>query len=77
VAPQSPFHQLKFKYKSVLTLLEQEGAQLMNLHMVSGKLYLKALTRSAQSRDKIWTQIKAVDSKYSDLLADLTVSNVR
>ena len=65
---------LKQKYQSVLSLIQQSQAHLQNVHMVGEKLYIKAEAPSSDVKNKIWDQIKLIDSKYSDLTADITVS---
>ncbi len=63
--------QLKQKYQSVLTTLQNEGAELHNLNMDGNQLYLKATATSEASKNRIWDAIKKVDPSFSDLKHDI------
>ena len=66
--------QLKQKYQSVLNLIEQQGlVRLQNLHVQDGKLFLRGVASSQEAKNRVWDQIKLVDSSYSDLIADISV----
>jgi nucleoid-associated protein YgaU len=65
---------LKQKYQSVLTLMEQQGVRLQNVHVENGKLLIRGTAPSEDVKNRIWNQIKLVDSSYSDLTADITVA---
>ena len=43
--------------------------------MNGDKLYIKAEVANEDSKDKIWNQIKQIDSAYSDLTADISVNS--
>lgn len=62
---QARFNELKGKYQSVLTLIEQQEVQLQNLHVQDNKLFIKGSAPSSEAKDKVWDQIKLVDSNYS------------
>jgi nucleoid-associated protein YgaU len=68
------FEQLKQKYQSVINAMSQYQARLQNEHMQGDKLFLRAEAPSQDAKNKIWDQIKMVDPTYSDLIADITVS---
>ncbi|HEX8847195.1 MAG TPA: LysM peptidoglycan-binding domain-containing protein [Pyrinomonadaceae bacterium] len=70
---QEQFNQLKQKYQTVLTTLENEGARVQNLHVENDKLVIIAAAPSEEAKNKVWDQIKLVDSNYGDLNADITV----
>ena len=66
--------QLKQKYQSVMTLIQQSGVRLENVNMQGDKLLIRGVAPSDQVKNKIWDQIKLIDPNYSDLICDLTVS---
>jgi|SRR6185312_5616057 len=68
------FEQLKQKYQSVQNAIGQNQARLQNLNMQGDKLFMRAEAPSQEAKNKIWDQIKMVDSSYSDLIADISVS---
>jgi nucleoid-associated protein YgaU len=68
------FEQLKQKYQSVQNAMSQYGVRLQNLNMQGDKLFMRAEAPSQDAKNRIWDQIKMVDSSYSDLIADITVS---
>ena len=65
--------QLKGKYQSVLTLINQLGVRLQNLHVQENKLFLKGTAKTKADSNRIWDQIKLDDKNYSqDLMAEIT-----
>jgi nucleoid-associated protein YgaU len=54
--------------------MSQYGVRLQNLNMQGDKLFMRAEAPSQDAKNKIWNQIKMVDSSYSDLTADITVN---
>lgn len=71
---QQKLEQLKSKYQSVFTFLTQQSVQLQNVHIQEGKLFIRGTAPSQDVKNRIWDQIKLVDPNYSDLTADITVS---
>ena len=67
--------QLKQKYQPVLDAIQNEGAQLQNVNMDGNQLYIKAIAKSEESKNKIWDAIKKVDPSYSDLKHDIQVGH--
>jgi nucleoid-associated protein YgaU len=67
--------QLKTKYQGVLSTIQQVNGHLENVNMSGDKLYIKAEVANEDSKDKIWNQIKQIDSAYSDLTADISVNS--
>ena len=65
------FEHLKSKYQSVLNFIKEQNAQLENVNMQGDKLYIRASAPSTDVKNKIWDQIKLVDSSYSDLVVDI------
>jgi len=69
--------QLKHKYQSVLDTLPQWNVELTNLHIQDGKLFIGAIAGSEEVKNRVWNQIKAVDSGYPDLIADIRIDPSR
>lgn len=67
--------ELKQKYQSVLTMIQQKGVKLAHMHVQDNKLFLKGAAPSDQIKNEIWNQIKAVDPAYQDLTCDLAVDS--
>jgi LysM repeat protein len=65
---------LKQKYQSVLTFMEQQQVKLQNLHVENGKLVIRGTAPSEAVKNRVWDQIKLVDSSYRDLAAEFTVA---
>jgi LysM repeat protein len=64
---------LRLKYQSVLNLMNQLGVELQNLHVQDNKLVIRGRAKTKLDSDKVWNQIKLVDSSYAnDLAAQLT-----
>jgi len=72
---QQRFESLKQKYSSVLTTIQQEGIQLEHLHEENGKLMIAGKAPSTEAKNKVWDQIKQVDSAYPDVSADISVDS--
>lgn len=66
-------NQLKGKYQSVLTSIQQQGVRLQNVHIENGKLLIRGTAPSQEAKNNVWNQIKAIDPSYSDLVADISV----
>jgi LysM repeat protein len=67
--------QLKGKYASVISGAPQIGIQLQNVHIENGKLLIRGKAPNENVKNEIWNRIKAVDSSYSDLVADITIDS--
>ena len=65
------FEQLKAKYQSVLNFIQEQNAQLQNVNMEGDKLLIRASAPSQDLKNRIWDQIKLVDPKFADLIADI------
>ena len=66
--------QLKKKYNSVLSYIQESGVRLSHLHLQDNKLFVQGEAPSEQVKNKVWDQIKRVDATFSDLTCDLTVN---
>jgi hypothetical protein len=71
------FNELKQKYQTVLSAVEQQGVRLQNLHLQDNKLFIRGVAPSEDAMNKVWDQIKLVDPSYGDLTADITVEQNR
>ena len=67
--------QLKSKYGSVISATPQLGVQLQNVHIENGKLLIRGKAPNENVKNEIWNRIKAVDSSYSDLVADISIDS--
>ncbi len=65
--------QLKSKYASVLNAISQQGVQLTHLHIQDNKLYIEGAAGSEAIKNRIWDQVKLVDSSLSDITLNLSV----
>ena len=68
------FEQLKQKYQSAQNAMGQYQVRLQNLNMQGDKLFMRAEAPSQEAKNRVWDQIKLVDPTYSDLIADITVT---
>jgi hypothetical protein len=68
------FEQLKQKYQSVLSLIQQSGVRLSHLHVQDDKLFMQGEAPSDEAKNRVWDEIKRIDPTYSDLTCDLTVN---
>ncbi len=73
--PDQQLDQLKQKYQSVLSFIQQNGVHLTHVHIQDNKLYIEGATPSEDLKNKVWDQIKKVDPSYSDLTVNLTVDS--
>jgi nucleoid-associated protein YgaU len=65
--------QLKSKYASVLNAISQQGVQLTHVHIQDNKLYIEGAAGSEAIKNRIWDQVKLVDSSMSDITLNLSV----
>ena len=68
------FERLKQKYQPALNLMQQLQVRLQNLNMQGTQLFIRGTSPSADAKNKVWDQIKLIDSSHSDLICDITVS---
>lgn len=65
--------QLKQKYASVLNLISQSGVQLSHVHIQDDKLYIEGAAGSEAIKNRIWDQVKVVNSSLNDITLNLSV----
>jgi LysM domain len=71
------FEQLKQKYQPAMNLMKQMQVRLEHVNMQGDKLYIQGQAPSQDVKNKVWEQIKLIDSSYSDLTCDITVDTSR
>jgi LysM repeat protein len=69
--------ELKNKYQSVIQTVQAQGVQLANLHIQEGKLFIKGVAPSLDAANKVWDEIKRVNPKLDDIIADFPVDSSR
>ena len=70
--------QMKQKYSSVLSTIEQEQVELTHVHIQDNKLYIEGVASSEEAKNKVWDAIKAVDANYAqELTANISVDPSR
>jgi LysM repeat protein len=74
MADDKRFEQLKQKYQPVINVMQQLQVRLQNENMQGDKLLIRAEAPSDLAKNKVWDQIKLIDSSYSDLICDVTVN---
>ncbi len=74
---QQRFDQLKQKYQTVLNSMDQSQVRLQNLHVQDDKLFIRGVAPSEDVKNRIWDQIKLVDSSFADITPDITVDESR
>jgi nucleoid-associated protein YgaU len=67
--------ELKQKYSAALQTIQQRGVKLSHLHVQDNKLVIQGAAPSEDIKNEVWNQIKAADSSYSDLSADISVDS--
>ena len=67
--------QLKQKYASVLDLIKRSNVRLDHLHVEGDKLVLKGAAPNENVKNEVWNAIKAVDSSFNDLSADISIDS--
>jgi nucleoid-associated protein YgaU len=70
----SDFERLKQKYQPALNLMQQLQVRVLNLNMQGSQLLIRGVAPSAEAKNKVWDQIKLIDSSYSDLICDISAS---
>jgi nucleoid-associated protein YgaU len=68
------FQELKQRYDSALTVIEQQQIQLQNLHVEDNKLFIRGTAPSVQATNAVWDQVKRINPSCDDITLDLQVS---
>jgi LysM repeat protein len=67
------FDEQKMKYQSVIQQIQAQGIQVANLHQQDGKLFIKGRAPSLEAANKIWDEIKRINPRLDDIVADFPV----
>ena len=67
--------ELKKKYQSVIDFAKERGVHLKNVHIENDKLLIRGDAPNAAIKNEVWDQVKKVDAKYPDLVADIGVDS--
>lgn len=65
--------ELKAKYQSVIDMGKAKGVSWKNVHLENEKLLIRGAAPNDAIKNELWNAIKAVDPKFTDLTADITV----
>jgi len=65
--------QLKAKYQAAIDLGKARGVSWKNVHVEGEKLLLRGAAPNQAIKNEVWSKIKAIDSAYADLTADVTI----
>ena len=68
------FDELKGKYQTALSVIDQQGIQLQNLHVEDNKLFIRGTAPSQDVANKVWDQAKLANPSLDDLTLELNVS---
>ena len=71
------FQELKQKYQTTLSVIEQQQVQLQNLHVQDDKLFIRGVAPSQDAANKVWDQAKLANPNLDDLTLDLQVSHTQ
>lgn len=64
---------LKQKYGAVIDYAQKRGVSIKNIHIENEKLLIRGAAPNTQIKNEVWDKIKAIDPKYADLTADITI----
>jgi nucleoid-associated protein YgaU len=68
--------QMKQKYSTVLSTVQQQQVRLTHVNMQDNKLYIQGVAPSEDAKNKVWDQIKLVNPNFAqELVADITVDS--
>jgi len=66
------FETLKQKYQLAINLMQQLQVRLTHINMQGDKLFIQGQAPSEEVKNKVWDEIKLIDSSYSDLICDIS-----
>jgi LysM repeat protein len=67
------FEEQKTKYQTVIQEIQAQGIQVANLHQQDGKLFIKGTAPSLEAANKVWDEIKRINPRLDDIIADFPV----
>ena len=68
------FDELKGKYQTALSVIDQQGIQLQNLHVEDNKLFIRGNAPSQSAANEVWDQVKLVNPSLDDISLNLSVT---
>lgn len=68
------FDELKGKYQTALSVIDQQGIQLQNLHVENNKLVIRGNASSQDAANRVWDQVKLVNPGLDDISLELSVT---
>jgi len=75
MANEKQLEQMKQKYASVLTEVQQQQVRLSHVHIQDGKLFIQGEAPSEEAKNRVWDEIKRVNPNWAqEMNADITVS---
>jgi LysM repeat protein len=69
------FEALKTKYQSVFQEARAQGVQISSLASQDGTLVIQGIAPSTEAANKVWDQIKRVDPRMKDIVANFTIDS--
>ena len=73
VRHMATFEALMSQYQPVIDMAKAEGVKISNLTSREGKLILQATAPSTEAANKLWAEIKRINPKMDDIMADIKV----
>jgi nucleoid-associated protein YgaU len=70
-----PAVDLTTKYQSVINTARAQGVELSSVRQHDGKLMLKGTAPSQEAANKVWEEIRRVDPRQRDIVADFSVKS--
>ena len=68
------YDELKGKYQTALSVIDQQGIQLQNLHVEDNKLFIRGNAPSQSAANEVWDQVKLVNPSLDDISLNLSVT---
>ena len=66
--------QMKQKYGTVLSMIQQQQVRLSHVRIQDNKLFIQGVAPSEEAKNRVWDQIKLVNPNWSqELVADITL----
>jgi len=75
MADEKQLDQMKQKYASVLTEVQNQQVRLSHIHIQDNKLFIQGEAPSEEAKNRVWDAIKRVNPNWAqEMNADITVS---
>jgi LysM repeat protein len=69
--PNQELEQLRSKFQSIFTVMQQQGVQVTNIWVDNGKLNFQADAPSQVAKNLVWDQIKLFTNYEQEIMADI------